>query len=78
MGQYWYKFTDAIQNYAKLRGLSMTIKENKKAVFPQQYGVTERQHFYHKIAWGAWPGALGIDSVLIAYDAFLSANGSWE
>lgn len=38
----------------------------------------EREHFYHKISWGAWPGALGIDSVLIAYDAFLSSQGSWE
>ena len=30
------------------------------------------------MAWNGWPGALGIDSFLIAYDAFLSSNGSWE
>ena len=25
----------------------------------------------------SWPGALGLDSVLIAYDALLSSNGVW-
>lgn len=40
--------------------------------------MVEREHFYHELAWNGWPGALGIDSLLIAYDAFLSSKGSWE
>jgi ADP-ribosylarginine hydrolase len=30
------------------------------------------------LAWTKWPGALGVDSTLIAYDAILSCKGSWE
>lgn len=40
--------------------------------------MIEREHFYKELSWTGWPGALGIDSVLIAYDALLSCNGSWE
>jgi ADP-ribosylarginine hydrolase len=31
-------------------------------------------NFYRKISFGSWPGATGIDSVLIAYDAILGAE----
>ena len=41
--------------------------------------MVEREHFYKTLAMNgnSWPGALGLDSVLIAYDALLSSNGVW-
>lgn len=27
---------------------------------------------------GAWPGGLGIDSVIIAYDGLLGCKGNWD
>lgn len=46
--------------------------------FPEVYGIIEREHFYKNLALSKWPGALGVDSTLIAYDALLSCKGSWE
>jgi hypothetical protein len=42
--------------------------------------VIEREHFYRTLSMNGngWPGALGLDSVLIAYDAFLGAKGNWN
>ncbi len=60
-----------------MRGLSMDSSKPTPAIFPQNYGVTEREHFYRGLAWTKWPGALGIDSVLIAYDAIMGCNGNW-
>lgn len=40
--------------------------------------MVEREHFYREISWTNWPGKIGIESVLIAYDALLGSNGSWE
>ena len=40
--------------------------------------MIEREHAYKELSWNGWPGALGIDSVLVAYDALLSCQGSWK
>ena len=72
----WKKFISEWENYIKVRGLSDNSSVAKGPDFPQEYGVIEREHFYKKLAWNGWPGALGIDSVLIAYDAFLGCGGS--
>ena len=66
-----------VEKYCGERNISTTMEVDKEPQFPEEYGVVEREHFYKKFAWNGWPGALGIDSVLVAYDAFLSSNGSW-
>lgn len=74
----WAKFEKAWLEYAQARNISIRSDALTKPVFPEKYGIIEREHFYKKLAWNGWPGALGIDSVLIAYDAFLGCEGSWE
>lgn len=46
--------------------------------FPQNYGVQQRDDYYAVISRGGWPGALGVDSVIIAYDALLGSKDNWE
>lgn len=74
----WKKFEDSWRDYAKRRELSLSLSEKQEPFFPKEYGIIEREHFYKEISWSNWPGKLGIESVLIAYDAFLSCKGSWE
>ncbi len=51
----------------------MKINEVKKPIFPKKYDeILEREHAYKELSWNGWRGALGIDSVIIAYDALLS------
>jgi ADP-ribosylarginine hydrolase len=50
----------------------MLIDSPSEPVFPENYGVEEREADYHELAINGWPGALGVDSVIIAYDALLS------
>ena len=49
-----------------------------KPIFPEKYGVNERDQYYKLISKGGWPGAMGVDSVIIAYDALLGSKDSWE
>lgn len=41
-------------------------------VFPELYDVQQREKQYLEFSINGWPGALGVDSVIIAYDALLS------
>jgi hypothetical protein len=51
---------------------------NSKPSFPRKYGVKERDEYYEVISRGSWPGALGVDSCIIAYDALLGSNDNWK
>jgi len=42
-------------------------------IFPQDFGVKERDEFYKSVSFGGWGGSSGHDAPLIAYDALLGA-----
>ena len=53
-------------------------KPDSKPDFPENYGVEERDKFYKVVSHGKWPGAIGLDSVIISYDALLGSGDNWE
>jgi ADP-ribosylarginine hydrolase len=68
-------FINAWKSYTKDRQLNDL---NSEPVFPNPYGIKERDAYYTSIAWKQnWGGASGHDSVIIAYDAFLNCDGDW-
>ncbi len=69
------KFQDFWFEYLKDRKIDLP---NSRPSFPEKYGVRERDEYYKVISKGGWPGALGVDSCIIAYDALLGSNDSWE
>lgn len=46
-------------------------------MFPDEYGVKERDTFYHSLNSSGWGGCTGIDAPLIAYDALLGSGANW-
>jgi len=56
-------FESAWAEYLKLRGLESGQDE---PVFPENWGVRERDAYYSKISWSGWGGASGHDSTIIA------------
>jgi len=69
-------FEDAWKKYLTSRNI---LEEGQnQPVFPEQYGIVERDKFYNSISWDGWGGASGHDSTLIAYDALLGAKDSWS
>ena len=71
----WEYFRNAWSSYLESRG----IKDGKsEPVFPEEYGVQERDDFYSSISFAGWGGASGHDAPMIAYDAILGAGDSWE
>lgn len=50
----------------------MLLDVPSNPVFPEIYGVKERDEEYLDLSINGWPGALGVDSVIIAYDSLLS------
>jgi ADP-ribosylarginine hydrolase len=71
----WIAFESQFNNYLKERGIS---DGESDPVFPQVYGVQERDDFYKKWSYRGWGGASGDDSCIIAYDALLGSNDNWE
>ena len=63
--------------YMKLRKLSYDVCEGVIPVFPEVYGVEEREKFIMGISANGWGGACGHDSVIIAYDSLLGCGGDW-
>jgi ADP-ribosylarginine hydrolase len=47
-------------------------------VFPENFGVPQRDEYYKAISWSGWGGSSGHDSVIIAYDALLGCSGDWN
>lgn len=71
----WGYFSEAWSKYLERRG----IKDGKSEPnFPEEYGVLERDEFYSRISFAGWGGASGHDAPMIAYDAILGADDSWE
>ncbi|KAJ3591510.1 hypothetical protein NHX12_006644 [Muraenolepis orangiensis] len=71
----WDYFENAWRTYLSQRAI---LEGTGKAVFPQPYGVKEREVFYKGVAFRDWGGSSGHDAPMIAYDALLSAGDSWE
>ena len=46
--------------------------------FPEDFGVQERDRFYHSLSFAGTGGASGHDAPMIAYDAMLSCKESWN
>ena len=51
----------------------MSVNGPSLPVFPSNYGIKEREQAYHSFSINGWAGALGLDSVVVAYDALLSS-----
>jgi len=64
-------FFNMWNDYLRLRGI---LGENQNIpIFPQNYGVKERDEFYASVRFTGWGGSSGHDSTIIAYDALLGA-----
>ena len=71
----WFFFHDKWESYLKMRG----IRDGKSApVFPEAFGIEERDKFYRSISFSGCGGASGHDAPMIAYDAILGAGESWS
>lgn len=71
----WDYFLNAWSQYLKLRNIS---DGESQPIFPEKYGIKERDDFYKSVSFGGWGGASGHDAPMIAYDALLAAGDSWE
>lgn len=69
------KFGTKFLSYMQQRNV---VSGETEAVFPEQYGVVERDAFYRTWSFSGWAGASGDDSVIIAYDAVLGSGNNWE
>ncbi|XP_078536659.1 ADP-ribosylhydrolase ARH1-like isoform X2 [Lissotriton helveticus] len=70
----WSYFENQWQDYLTKRGL---LDGKSPAVFPEAYGVAERDDFYTSVSYSGWGGSSGHDAPMIAYDAILGAGDSW-
>ncbi|XP_053391648.1 ADP-ribosylhydrolase ARH1-like, partial [Mercenaria mercenaria] len=52
--------------------------EEKCPKFPCPYDIEKKEEFYESISGNERSGSNGCDATIIAYDVFLSFNGSWE
>ncbi|XP_069081822.1 ADP-ribosylarginine hydrolase isoform X3 [Pleurodeles waltl] len=71
----WSYFENHWQDYLKKRDL---FDGTRPAVFPEAYGVAERDSFYKSVSYSGWGGSSGHDAPMIAYDAILGAGDSWK
>ncbi|KAL3876762.1 hypothetical protein ACJMK2_034558 [Sinanodonta woodiana] len=47
-------------------------------VFPDKYGIDERDQIYDSWSFAGWGGSSGHDAPMIAYDALLFAGNNWK
>ncbi len=71
-----HKFTQTFSKYLQER--QILDDGDNEAVFPENYGIKERDAYYKKWSFDGWAGASGDDSVIIAYDALLSSKQDYE
>ncbi|XP_072104494.1 ADP-ribosylhydrolase ARH1-like [Mobula birostris] len=71
----WSYFQNKWNKYLQDRGIMDGVS---KPIFPEPYGVAERDEFYTSVSYGGWGGASGHDAPMIAYDAILGSGKSWE
>ncbi|KAL9654360.1 hypothetical protein ABK040_010388 [Willaertia magna] len=62
------------ENLTKEQTQALKALEDLKAIFPEKYGVVERDAYYKKFSFNGWAGASGDDSCIVAYDALLCAG----
>lgn len=68
-------FQNAWMKHLELRG----IQDGKgPLIFTNPYTVKDRDKYYTSISFDGWGGASGHDVAIIAYDALLGCQGSWE
>ncbi|WAR18999.1 ADPRH-like protein [Mya arenaria] len=67
--------TDRWVEYLKTRNIEDGTSE---PTFPEKYGIRERDAFYKSLSISGWGGSSGHDAPMIAYDALLSYNGTWN
>ncbi|XP_054769098.2 ADP-ribosylhydrolase ARH1-like [Lytechinus pictus] len=72
----WPYFTDKWTSYLQERGIDGD--DATKARFPEKYDVVERDAFYKSLSFRGWGGSSGHDAPMIAYDALLGCEWSWE
>eukprot|EP00026_Physarum_polycephalum_P012733 Phypoly_transcript_13061.p1 GENE.Phypoly_transcript_13061~~Phypoly_transcript_13061.p1 ORF type:complete len:355 (+),score=56.58 Phypoly_transcript_13061:141-1067(+) len=78
----WDEYQDHLDYFknhwvAYLKKRDIDEEGKTKPVFPEKYGVEERDAFYKSISYDGWGGASGHDSVIIAYDAVLGAGSNF-
>lgn len=71
----WSYFENQWKSYLRMRGIADGVS---KPIFPEDYGVAERDKFYASVSYSGWGGASGHDAPMIAYDAILGSGTSWE
>ncbi|XP_041480040.1 protein ADP-ribosylarginine hydrolase-like [Lytechinus variegatus] len=72
----WPYFTDKWTSYLHERGIDGDGVTNAR--FPDKYDVVERDAFYKSLSFRGWGGSSGHDAPMIAYDALLGCEWSWE
>lgn len=74
--KHFYIFVDTLTKGLKARNVLDGVGP---AVFPERYGVQERDDYYNTLKHGpGMAGACGDDAVVIAYDALLGSGSSWS
>ncbi|XP_069508207.1 ADP-ribosylhydrolase ARH1-like [Ambystoma mexicanum] len=71
----WTYFTEKWAWYLEERGLSNGVGPPR---FPPVYSPAERDDIYKTFSLDGWAGRSGHDAPMIAYDALLGADDSWE
>ncbi|XP_053380534.1 uncharacterized protein LOC123556475 [Mercenaria mercenaria] len=71
----WNEFEDKWRSYVRLRRIETGEHDPE---FPRPYDIKIREEFYKSISGNERPGSNGCDATIIAYDVFLSFDGSWE
>ncbi|KAH3761594.1 protein ADP-ribosylarginine hydrolase [Pelomyxa schiedti] len=64
------------REYLELRHLRQSDTDGP--VFPEAWGVEERDDFYKSVSYSGWGGSSGHDAPMIAYDSLLWSGNSWE
>ncbi|XP_071947680.1 ADP-ribosylhydrolase ARH1-like [Antedon mediterranea] len=71
----WSEFEGKWKEYLKVRQIA---DGESKPKFPTKYGVRERINLFQKFSGSRIIGAHGYDATIIAYDAILSSESSWD
>ncbi|XP_069841335.1 ADP-ribosylarginine hydrolase isoform X2 [Dendropsophus ebraccatus] len=70
----WSYFEDQWHSYLEKRGI---LNGLSLPIFPEEYGVENRDQFYSSVSYSGWGGSSGHDAPMIAYDAILASGDNW-
>ncbi|XP_062313239.1 ADP-ribosylhydrolase ARH1-like isoform X1 [Osmerus eperlanus] len=71
---HWNYFEESWRKYLEKRNI---LDGKSQPLFPEVYGIQEREEFYKSLSFQGTGGASGHDAPMIAYDALLRAGESW-